>query len=132
MNESNFVRIAREIGELVDKKNKAYGDATVKSTKILEVLYPNGIPVKGLYAALLVTRIVDKLCRIAEDNDEFNESPFTDIAGYGILGTNQAQQKCTCQKDCDCEAPDIGFKSMTCPIHNEFPAANFHCPIHSR
>ena len=35
---------------------------------------------------LAMTRIIDKLFRIATHKDAFGESPFKDIAGYGILG----------------------------------------------
>ena len=35
---------------------------------------------------LAITRIVDKLFRIASQKEAFDESPFKDIAGYGILG----------------------------------------------
>jgi hypothetical protein len=34
-----------------------------------------------------VVRILDKLFRIANDKSAFNEDPWQDIAGYGILGT---------------------------------------------
>jgi hypothetical protein len=40
---------------------------------------------------LAVTRIVDKLFRIATDKDAFGENPFKDIAGYGILGINNKE-----------------------------------------
>ena len=42
---------------------------------------------------LAVVRIVDKLFRIATDKDAFGESPFKDIAGYGILGVANAEEK---------------------------------------
>ncbi|MBW2598588.1 MAG: hypothetical protein JRC60_00445 [Deltaproteobacteria bacterium] len=35
---------------------------------------------------MAVTRIIDKLFRIATDKDALGESPYHDIAGYGILG----------------------------------------------
>ena len=35
---------------------------------------------------LAVTRIVDKLFRIASDPDALGEEPFMDIVGYGLLG----------------------------------------------
>ena len=35
---------------------------------------------------LAITRIIDKLFRVATKKDAFGESPFKDIAGYGILG----------------------------------------------
>jgi|TARA_R110002020_G_scaffold72542_4_gene186634 hypothetical protein len=81
-----FEKIANEIGKLVDEKNKAYGSSFLKSEKILQILYPNGITPDQYKNMLAITRIVDKLFRIATDKDAFGENPFKDIAGYGILG----------------------------------------------
>ena len=75
----------KRIGKLVDKKNKAYGDAFKKSKDILKILYPTGIPVEQYGDILAIVRIVDKLFRIATDKDGLNENPWEDIAGYGIL-----------------------------------------------
>ena len=36
---------------------------------------------------LAITRVVDKLFRIANKKEAFGENPWQDIAGYGILGT---------------------------------------------
>jgi len=81
-----FEKIGTEIGKLVDEKNIAYGSAFEKSEEILKVLYPDGIEPKQYKDMLAVTRIVDKLFRIATQKEAFGESPFKDIAGYGILG----------------------------------------------
>tara|TARA_R110002020_G_scaffold47280_4_gene134535 strand:- start:506 stop:808 length:303 start_codon:yes stop_codon:yes gene_type:complete len=81
-----FEKIGTEIGKLVDEKNTAYGSAFEKSEEILKVLYPDGIKPKQYKDMLAVTRIVDKLFRIATQKEAFGESPFKDIAGYGILG----------------------------------------------
>ncbi len=42
---------------------------------------------------LAITRIIDKLFRIATKKDAFGESPFKDIAGYGILGISNDDQE---------------------------------------
>ena len=81
-----FEKIATEIGKLVDEKNVAYGSSFLKSEKILKILYPNGIQPDQYKDMLAMTRIIDKLFRIATRKDAFGESPFKDIAGYGILG----------------------------------------------
>ena len=80
-----FEKIGTEIGKLVDKKNTAYGSAFEKSEEILKVLYPDGIEPKQYKDMLAVTRIVDKLFRIATQKETFDESSFKDIADYGIL-----------------------------------------------
>lgn len=46
-----YEEIGRQIGELVDTKNKQYGDAFNKTGDFLEILYPNGIEVED-YVAL--------------------------------------------------------------------------------
>lgn len=82
---SEFVRIGKEIGELVEKKNVAYGDSFSQSCKILEILYPNGVTPDKYRDLLTITRIIDKLFRIANDKGALGESPWKDICGYSIL-----------------------------------------------
>jgi len=89
-----FEKIGTDIGQLVDKKNTAYGSSFEKSEQILKVLYPEGIKPEQYKDMLAITRIVDKLFRIATKKDAFGESPFRDIAGYGILGVaNDEEEK---------------------------------------
>lgn len=87
-----FEEIGTHIGKLVDLKNEAYGSSFLKSEKILQVLYPEGIKPEQYKDMLAITRIVDKLFRIATDKDAFGENPFKDIAGYGILGVANGEK----------------------------------------
>jgi hypothetical protein len=41
---------------------------------------------------LAVTRIIDKLFRIATDEKAFSEDPWADIAGYAILMVGQENE----------------------------------------
>jgi hypothetical protein len=66
-------------------KNEAYGNAFDKTTQILTLLYPNGIKVDQFKDVHVIVRMLDKLSRIARDNDPTGESPYMDIAGYSIL-----------------------------------------------
>lgn len=84
--------ITIELGSLIEDKNKAYGSAFSKSSEILKILYPNGIQPDQYTDLLLITRILDKLFRIATDKSAFNEEPWKDIAGYGILGIYKEQK----------------------------------------
>jgi hypothetical protein len=84
---------AQEIGSLVEKKNAAYGDSVAVSPKILALLYPNGVFVEDYRKMLLTVRILDKLQRIAHDQNAFNEDPWADIAGYGVLGAVMSEEK---------------------------------------
>ena len=88
-----FEKIGTEIGQLVDQKNEAYGSSFEKSEQILKVLYPNGIEPSQYQDMLAITRILDKLFRISTRKDAFGESPFKDIAGYGILGVANDQSE---------------------------------------
>jgi len=85
--------IGLEIGSLVTEKNAKYGDSFANSPKILEILYPNGVTVDKYRDMLAVTRIIDKLFRIATDKHALGESPYNDIAGYGILGVYEDQKE---------------------------------------
>lgn len=79
-------RIAAGIGDLTAEKNTAYGDSFYVSGQILGLLYPDGVQPEQYGDMLAVARIIDKLGRIATRKDAFGESPFKDIAGYGLIG----------------------------------------------
>lgn len=87
-----YFKAAIDIAELVRDKQAAYGDSFGRSGKILEVLYPNGIPVHQLNDALTVVRVVDKLFRVANQKEAFGESPWSDIVGYGLLALVRDQR----------------------------------------
>lgn len=89
-----FEETAERIGKLVAEKNVAYGSSFAEAHKILQILYPNGISTEQFTDALAIIRVIDKLFRIATKKDAFGESPWQDIAGYGILGTVKAQNEC--------------------------------------
>jgi len=82
----NYKEIGKEIGELVQEKNEAYGDSFGQASKILEVLYPDGVKPDQYCDVLAIIRVIDKLFRIANKKDAFGESPWKDICGYAILG----------------------------------------------
>ncbi len=89
----NYEKIGTEIGSLVQEKNEAYGDSFGQACKILEVLYPEGIKPSQYRDALAITRVIDKLFRLANKKDAFGESPWRDICGYAILGV--ANDECS-------------------------------------
>lgn len=82
--------LGSDIGKLVAEKNRQYGDSARKSGAIMRILYPNGIPAHAADDALLTVRVLDKLSRISErgpdGKDLGGESPWKDVAGYGLLG----------------------------------------------
>lgn len=88
---TDYSALGQEIGELVERKQSAYGDSFGKSGDVLRLLYPGGIPPEKLDDALTVVRVVDKLFRVATDRDALGESPWRDVAGYALLATRRAE-----------------------------------------
>lgn len=92
-NPSKFEELGKEIGQLVDQKNKAYGNSFGEAGNFLKILYPDGVSPEKYDDMLCVVRIFDKLKRIATKKDAFSESPYADIVGYGLLGLNRDNEK---------------------------------------
>lgn len=88
-----YEEIGTQIGRLVKKKNAAYGNSFEKSCDMLKILYPRGVSPEQYEDLLPIVRIIDKLFRIATSKDALGESPYSDIAGYGILGVAKANTK---------------------------------------
>lgn len=89
--DGRFVALAREVGQLVEEKQAAYGDSFGKAGAVMRILYPEGIAPEQMDDALAVVRVVDKLFRVATDRDALGESPWRDIAGYGLLGAARVE-----------------------------------------
>lgn len=84
--QNDYEAIGQRIGKLVQEKQKAYGDSFGKSGEILKILFPEGVKPEQYNDLLCITRIIDKLFRIANAPKVFGENPYGDIAGYGLLG----------------------------------------------
>jgi hypothetical protein len=90
---SRFIEIGNEIGQTVETKNKAYGDASAKSGDFLRLLWPNGVPPEQYDDMLAMARMFDKQMRIATSKDALGENPYMDIGGYAILGVERGERK---------------------------------------
>jgi hypothetical protein len=90
---TQYEEVAEQIGQIVAQKNAAYGSAFSEAHHILKVLYPNGIRPEQYTDALAITRVLDKLFRIANKKEAFGENPWGDIAGYAVLGVVNALQE---------------------------------------
>ena len=88
-----FEGIGADIGRLTDMKNAAYGDSFSLSGEVLNLLYPNGVSPAQYQNMLAIVRIIDKLFRIAIDDDAFGEELWIDITGYGILAVENTKGK---------------------------------------
>lgn len=96
-----FQEVGSKIGLIVDKKNDSYGNAINDTVEFLSLLWPNGIPTEAYKHVGLIVRIYDKMKRISNNPKAFNEDPYADIAGYGILGmafSAEEQQRCKMKK----------------------------------
>jgi len=79
------------LGQLLEQKRKAYGGRNITNTEaILSTLYPDGIRPDQYRDVLIMVRVFDKLSRIAargaDGKDLGGESPWMDLAGYGVIG----------------------------------------------
>ena len=81
----DFVEAGREIGELIKDKNMAYGNSFNETGDILKILYPSGMTCEDYDNVLAITRILDKIFRIATEESAFSEEPWKDICGYALL-----------------------------------------------
>lgn len=88
-----YVDLGREIGQLVADKQQAYGDSFGHAGQVLRILWPNGVKPEHYDDVLTVTRIVDKLFRVASDKDAFGEDPYRDICGYALLAVAKHGQR---------------------------------------
>ena len=82
---SKYLKKAMELGKLVETKQEQYGDSWGKAGKILAILYPDGVKPEQYHTFLGITRVIDKLCRLANGN-QGEENAWEDLAGYGLLG----------------------------------------------
>ena len=86
---NKFTGLANAEGNVVAAKQEAYGDSFGKSGECLRQMYPDGIAPEQYDDLLTVARILDKLFRIANNPTAFDENPYQDIVGYGLLGMNR-------------------------------------------
>jgi len=91
-------KIAKDLCDLIEKKNQAYGNAFDKTEDILKILYPDGISIHQYKDVHILVRMLDKMSRIAKDNDPFGESPYLDLAGYALLAVNKKEEPETLYK----------------------------------
>jgi len=87
--DNKFSEIGAEVGKLVSDKQRAYGDSFGRSGECLRQMFPEGIKPHQYDDLLTIARILDKLFRIANNPTAFDENPYQDIVGYGLMGMNR-------------------------------------------
>ena len=95
---SRYRHVTDSLADLIETKQRAYGDSVGRSSQILRLLYARpdggGIDLQALPDLLLVVRVLDKLSRLATAGgqpDPASESPWRDIAGYAILALARSE-----------------------------------------
>lgn len=88
---SAILKTCEDLGPFLVQKNEAYGDATRRIVSVLESFYPNGIPHNQIQNCYYMIQILNKLSRIAENNDPFGEDPWLDCAGYSVLAHSKGK-----------------------------------------
>lgn len=106
----DYEALGARIGRLVREKQDAYGDSFGKAGEVMALLYPEGIAPEQYGDALTLVRIIDKLFRIATDRDALGESPYQDIAGYGLLGTARVERERAADRITDPEVPEFALE----------------------
>ena len=86
MKKLDYEDIGSLVGHIVKEKQEAYGDSFGRSGDCLRQMFPNGIKPEQYDDLLTIARILDKLFRIANNPSAFDENPYQDIVGYGLLG----------------------------------------------
>jgi hypothetical protein len=90
----------RDIGRLVDEKQRQYGDSFHKCGAYLKLLYPDGIKPAQYGDLLALVRDFDKSMRIATGN-QGGEDAWQDKAGYALLAMRTEHKENS--------GPEMGF-----------------------
>ena len=80
-----FQRLSLEIGDLVTRKDAAYGNSFGTAPAILALLYPDGVRVDQYPDMLTIVRMLDKFKRVATAKADDPEEPWKDLCGYPLL-----------------------------------------------
>ncbi|MGG0754959.1 hypothetical protein [Brevibacillus laterosporus] len=95
--------IGQVIGKFTDEKQEAYGNSVEKSFELMKIFLKEyksdddtyTIPEVLLKHLLLQVRMIDKQNRIFSNpkGDKMGESPYQDLVGYSLLGTDMTHKK---------------------------------------
>lgn len=79
-----YEELGRQLGAMLDEKQQRYGDSFHRAKEVLQILYPNGIPVAHYHLMMFMCRSLDKWFRLATGGPD-QEDPIADLAGYALL-----------------------------------------------
>ncbi|KKX52579.1 MULTISPECIES: hypothetical protein [Brevibacillus] len=84
--ELTYQKLGSELGAFIDDRQVRYGNSFEKCGEFLKLLYPDGVRPDQYTDMLAIVRIFDKQMRLATGKNDDGETPYKDIAGYGLLG----------------------------------------------
>lgn len=87
-----YLAFGEKLARLLAEKQIAYGASFKHTRKVLAILYPNGVSVEQYGDLLTITRIIDKLFRVANQKGYGGESPYEDIVGYATLAACEDEE----------------------------------------
>ncbi len=91
---NDIQEVAERVAAKTREKHMSYGGALDVSHMILNVLYPDGVLPGQFFEFEVVSRIIEKLCRITRGNPvAYGESPWEDIIGYSLLAHKEFHNK---------------------------------------
>ena len=93
INQSELKKLTNSAVETVLDKNQQYGNSFQKVSTILKIMCPDGVPANKLKDLLFITRVLDKLNRLATSDPADTEDPIFDILGYAILHYYDTEKK---------------------------------------
>ena len=87
--EENFENIAKQVVDAVQRGNKETGNCITETTKVIRILFPNGIPSGKEQDEAIIVRILDKMFRIA--NAQGNTSAiWQELTAYALNASKQS------------------------------------------
>jgi len=81
-----FLSRGDSLGKLLGHKNASYGSSAFVVGRFFSLLWPQGIPPERMRDSFILGRIFDKIMRIAHAPSALQEDPWTDLAGYALIG----------------------------------------------
>lgn len=89
---NRYMDMAIAVADMVAQKQLHYGNSVERTGQLLAALYPTGIPVDAYPQALLLVRMLDKMCRLAHgEGGETRLDAWRDLMGYALIGLDNSR-----------------------------------------
>jgi len=84
METDNFENVAKQIVETVKVSNKETGNCFTETTKVIKLLFPNGIPSGKEQEAAALLRIIDKMFKIVNNPGSNTLKDWQGLSAYAL------------------------------------------------